>query len=87
MSSLLQDAPATAEAWGEKGLRVIIGLRGPESLAAIKGTLAGLGVKTVARESQSFLAARLTREEIRPVSRLTQHLRAMWLDRPVSAAQ
>ena len=81
------NALADAEARGEKCVRVIIGLRGPDSLAPVKGTLARLGVKTVARESQSFLAARLTRDEIRQVSRLTQHVRAIWLDRPVSAVE
>jgi len=81
------NALADAEARGEKRVRVIIGLHSPDSLAAVKGALARLGVKTVARESQSFLAARLSRDEIRQVSQLTQHVRAIWLDRPVSAAQ
>ena len=76
-----------AEARGQKRVRVIVGLHSPESLAAVKGALARLGVKTVARESQSFLAARLSRDEIRQVSQLTQHVRAIWLDRPVSTAQ
>ena len=81
------NALADAEARGEKRVRVIIGLHSPDSLAPVKGTLARLGVKTVARESQSFLAARLTRDDIRQVSRLTQHVRAIWLDRPVSAVE
>jgi len=81
------NALADAEARGEKRVRVIIGLHSPDSLPAVKGTLARLGVVTVARESQSFLAARLTRDEIRQVSRLTQHVRAIWLDRPVSAVE
>ena len=81
------DALGRAEARGEKKVRVIIGLHSPDSLAAVKGTLARSGVKTVARESQSFLAARLSRDEIRQVSQLTQQVRAIWLDRPVSAAQ
>lgn len=85
LSSLLDDALADAEARGEKRVRVIIGLRSPDSLATVKGALARLGVKSVGRESQSFLIARLTRDEIRQVSRLTQHVRAIWLDRPVSA--
>jgi hypothetical protein len=83
LSSLLEDALADAEARGEKRVRVIIGLRSPESLATVKGALARLGVKRVARESQSFLGAGLTRDEIVWVSRLTQHVRAIWLDRPV----
>ncbi len=76
-----------AEARGEKRVRVIIGLRGAASLQAVKGALAGTGVKAVVRESQSFLAARLTRDEVLKISRLREHVRAIWLDRPVSAAQ
>jgi hypothetical protein len=83
----VRNALADAEARGEKGVRVIIGLRGPDSLAAVKGALSRLGVKTVIRESESFLAASLSREEIRKVSRLTQHVKAIWLDRAVSAAR
>jgi hypothetical protein len=81
------NALADAEARGEKHVRVIIGLRGPDSPAAVRATLARLGVKTAARESHSFLAARLARTEIRQVSRLTQHVRAIWLDRRVSAVE
>jgi hypothetical protein len=88
MSSVVRsevlEALDRAEAGGQKRVRVIIGLRSPDSLAAVKDALARLGVKTVARESQSFLVARLTRDEIRQVSRLIQHVRAIWLDRPVS---
>ena len=80
------DALTDAEARGEKRLRVIIGLHSPDSAEAVKGALARLGVKTVSRESQSFLAARLSREEIQEVSRLKEHVAAVWLDRPVSAA-
>jgi hypothetical protein len=49
-----------AEVRGEKKVRVIIGLRGPDSLAAVKGTLSRSGAKTVIRESESFLAASLS---------------------------
>jgi hypothetical protein len=87
LSSLLEDAVAEAEARGERRVRVIVGVRSADSVAAVKGALAHLGVNTLARESQSFLAARLTRDEIRQVSRLTHHVKAIWLDRPVSAAQ
>jgi hypothetical protein len=73
-----------AEARGEKRVRVIVGLRSPDSLAAVKGALARLGVKTLARESESFLAARLSREEVLQVSRLQEHVKAIWLDQPVS---
>jgi hypothetical protein len=81
------NALADAQARGEKRVRVIIGLRGPDSSATVKGALSRLGVKTVLRESQSFLVGRLTRDEIRQVSRLTQHVKAIWLDRPVSATK
>jgi hypothetical protein len=76
-----------AEACGQKRVRVIVGLRSPDSLAVVKGALGRLGVKTLARESQSFLAANLTRDEILQVSQLREHVRAVWLDRPVSAAR
>lgn len=81
------NALADAEARGEKRVRVIIGLNSPDSLAAVKGALARLGVKAVARESQSFLAAGLTRDEIEEVSRRKELVRAVWLDQPVSAAR
>jgi hypothetical protein len=74
-----------AEARGEKRVRVIVGVRSPDSLAAVKGVLARLGVKTLARESESFLAARLSREEVLQVNRLQEHVKAIWLDQPVSA--
>ena len=80
-------ALAEGEARDEEHVRVIIGLRSPDSLAAVKGALAHMGVKTVARESQSFLAAKLTRDEILQVSQLREHVRAVWLDRPVSATK
>jgi hypothetical protein len=73
------------EARGQKRVRVIVGLRSPDSLAAVKGVLARLGVKTLARESESFLAAKLSREEVLQVSRLQEHVKAIWLDQPVSA--
>jgi hypothetical protein len=79
-------ALADAQAQGQKRVRVIIGLRSPDSLAAVKAALGRAGVKTVLRESESFLAATLTREEIERVSRLKQHIKAVWLDRPVSAS-
>lgn len=80
-------ALAKAEARGDKRVRVIIGLRSPDSVQAIKGALARMSVKTVIRDSQSFLAARLTRDEILQVSRLREHVSAVWLDQPVSAAK
>jgi hypothetical protein len=41
----------------------------------------------VARESESFLAASLSRDEIQKFGRLTQHVRAIWLGQPVSGAR
>jgi hypothetical protein len=81
------DALRSAEARGERRMRVIIGLRSAQSLDAVKQALGRMGVKTVARESPTFLAARLTREQIERVSRLEQHVKAIWLNRPVSASQ
>jgi hypothetical protein len=75
-----------AEARGEKRVRVIVGLRGPASLAAVKAALARLRVRAVLRETEGFLVARLTREGLEQVSQLTQHVRAIRLDQPVSAA-
>jgi hypothetical protein len=74
-----------AEARGQQRVRVIIGLRGPDSVQPVKRTLARLGVQAVLRETESFLVARLTREEIEQVSQLTDHVKAVWLDQPVSA--
>lgn len=75
-----------AEARGEKRVRVIIGLRGPDSLKPVKTALHRMGVRSVVRQAEGFLAANLTREEIRRVGRLKEHVTAIWLDRPVSAA-
>lgn len=78
---------ALAEAHGEKRVRVIIGLRSPRSLDTVKEALAGMGVKAALRESQSFVVARLSKEQIQKLGRLTKHVRAIWLDQPVSTAQ
>jgi len=81
------DALADAEARGEKRVRVIIGLRSPQSLDTVKQALARMVVKTVARESPSFVVAKLSRDEIQQLGRLTKHVRAVWLDQPVSAVK
>jgi len=91
MSSVVRsevlEALERAEASGQKRVRVIVGLRSPDSLAAVKDALGRSGAKAVHRESESFLAASLSRQEIEKVSRLTKHVRAIWLDGPVSAAR
>lgn len=74
-----------AEARGAKGVRVIVGLRGPDSLEPVKTALHRMGVKSVVREAEDYLVANLTREEIEQVGRLKKHVRAVWLDQPVSA--
>jgi hypothetical protein len=79
------NALADAEAQGQKRLRVIIGLRGPASVEPVKRALEGMGVRSVVREAEDFLAANLTREEIAQIGRLKKHVKAVWLDRPVSA--
>jgi len=73
------------EARGEKRVRVVIGLRSAGSAKAVSGTLNRLGAQAPVREAERFLVARLTREEIDQVSQLAQHVKAVWLDQPVSA--
>jgi hypothetical protein len=80
------NALASAEAQGEKGVRVIIGLRSPASAEPVKRVLERLGVRSVLREAEDYLVASLTREEIEQVGQLKRHIKAIWLDRPVSAA-
>jgi hypothetical protein len=75
-----------AEARGEKRVRVIIGLRDPERMQPVKAALARLHVRSPLRETEGFLVVRLNREELEQVSRLTKHVKAIWLDQPVSAA-
>jgi len=79
------EALSNAEAREVKRVRVIIGLRGPDSLEPVKNALHSMGVKSVVREAEDYLVANLTREEIEQVGRLKKHVRAVWLDRPVSA--
>ena len=80
------EALSDAETRGVKRVRVIIGLRGPDSLEPVKNALHSMGVKAVVRETEDLLAVNLSREEIRRVGRLKEHVKAIWLDRPVSAA-
>ena len=76
-----------AEARGEKRVRVIVGLRPGSSINALKDALQRLGVREYHRESDSFLALQLSREELLQVSQLADHISRIWLDRPISAAQ
>ena len=91
MSGIVQteviDALDRAEARGEKRVRVIVGLRSGSSINALKDALQRLGLREYLRESESFLALQLSREELLQVSRLTKHISRIWLDRPISAAQ
>ena len=81
------DALDRAEARGEKRVRVIVGLRSGSSINALKDALQRVGAREYHRESESFLALQLSREELLQVSQLTQHISRIWLDRPVSATQ
>jgi hypothetical protein len=83
----VMDALHRAEARGEKGVRVIVGLRSGSSINALKHSLKRLGVAKPYRESDSFLALQLSREELLQVSRLTKHISHISLDRPVSATK
>ena len=82
----LLNALDDAEARGEKRVRLIVGLRSGSSIKALKDALQRLGVRQYHRESESFLALQLSREELLQVSQLTQHISRIWLDRPISAA-
>ena len=75
------------EARGEKRVRVIVGLRSGSSINALKDALQRVGVREYHRESDSFLALQLSREELLQVSHLADHISRIWLDRPISAAQ
>ena len=86
LRSEVTDALDRAEARGEKKVRVILGLRSGSSINALKDALQRLGVREYHRESESFLALQLSREELLQVSQLTKHVSRIWLDRPVSAA-
>ena len=80
------DALDEAEARGEKKVRVIVGLRAGGSMSAIKEALARSGAKSYRRETESFLAAELTRPQVLRLAKLTKHVSSIWLDGPVSAA-
>ena len=80
------DALGRAEARGENRVRVIVGLRGPDSLAPVKDALARSGVRQYHRETAGFLAVELSRQQVLRLSTLTEHVSSIWLDRPVSAA-
>ncbi len=76
-----------AEARGGKRVRVIVGLRPRSDRQVLKRALRQLGVEPALRESESFLVVRLSREEVLRVSQLSEHVSAIWLDRPVSATK
>jgi len=76
-----------AEARGQKGVRVIIGLRPGGSMNAVKEALARSGVTSYHRETESFLAVELSRQQVLRLSKLKQHVSSIWLDQPVSAAR
>ena len=81
------DALDRAEARGQKGVRVIVGLRPGGSMSAIKEALGRSGVTSYRREAESFLAVELSRQQVLRLAKLTEHVSSVWLDRPVSAAQ
>jgi len=81
------NALADAEAQGQKCVRVIVGLRGPDSLEPVQKALNRMGAMSTGRSSGSFIAVRLSREQVGQVGRLKEHVKAVWLDRPVSAAK
>ena len=91
MSGIVQtevmEALDRAEARGEKRVRVIVSLRSGSSINALRDALQRLGVADYYRESESFLALQLSREELLQISQLTDHISRIWLDRPISAAQ
>ena len=90
MSAILRsevlDALGRAEARGQKRVRVIVGLRPGGSMDSLKDVLTRLGVTQYHRETGGFLAAELSRQQLLRLSRLTEHVSSIWLDRPVSAA-
>jgi hypothetical protein len=81
------DALDRAEARGQKGVRVIVGLRAGGSMDSLKDALTRLGVTHYQRETAGFLAVELSRQQVLRLSKLTEHVSSIWLDRPVSAAQ
>ena len=91
MSGIVQtevmEALDRAEARGEKRVRVIVSLRPGSTMKALKDALQRVGVSEYHRESESFLALQLSREELLQVSQLADHIYRIWLDRPISAAQ
>ena len=76
-----------AEARGEKRVGVIVGLRPGGSMNAVKEALARSGVTSYHRETESFLAVELSRQQVLRLSKLKQHVSSIWLDQPVSAAR
>lgn len=81
------DALGRAEARGQTRVRVIVGLHAGGSMSAIKEALGRSGVKSYHRETESFLAAELTRQQVLRLSKLKEHVSSIWLDGPVSAAR
>ena len=81
------DALDRAEARGQKRVRVIVGLRPGGSMGSLKDALTRLGVRQYHRETAGFLAVELSRQQVLRLSKLTEHVSSIWLDRPVSAAK
>jgi signal transduction protein with GAF and PtsI domain len=79
-------ALADAEARGDTGVRVTVGLRAGGSMDAVKEALGRSGVTSYRREAESFLAVELSREQVLRVGKLKEHVSSIWLDQPVSAA-
>jgi hypothetical protein len=87
LRSEVLEALDRAEARGQKGVRVIVGLRPGGSMDSLKDALTRLGVRQYHRETAGFLAVELSRQQVLRLSKLTEHVSSIWLDRPVSAAQ
>lgn len=82
----VMDALNRPESRGEKRVRVIVGLRSGSNINDLKDALRGRGLPKPYRESESFLALQLSREQLLRVSKLTRQISHISLDRPVSAA-
>lgn len=85
--SEVSDALGRAEARGQKRVRVIVGLRPGGSMDSLKDALTRLGATQYYRESEGFLAVELSRQQVLRLSKLTEHVSSIWLDRPVAAAK
>jgi len=55
--------------------------------SVIKEALVRSGVRSYRRETESFLAVELSRQQVERLAKLSKHVSSIWLDRPVSAAR